>query len=116
MAGYQYRFDLQDMASRLSAGLVPASPFMLEGDNGEDVVTITKSVGNHFRIRALVDGATIDFLVDTGATDTVLTYRDAERVGIDTSQLVFNRPVNTANGQTFSARARRTHQNWRDRT
>lgn len=106
VAGYQYRFDLQDMASRLSAGLVPASPFMLKGENGEDVVTITKSMGNHFRIRALVDGETVDFLVDTGATDTVLTYSDAESVGIDTDNLVFNRPVNTANGQTFSARAR----------
>lgn len=106
VAGYQYRFELQDMGNRLSAGLIPASPFTVTDSNGNDAVKITRSIGGSFRINALVNGERINFLVDTGATDTVLAYHDALAVGIQPDALTFNRPVNTANGQTFSARAR----------
>lgn len=106
VAGYQYRFELQDMGTRLSAGLIPASPFMITDSEGNNVVNITRSSGGSFRIKALINGETVNFLVDTGASDTVLAYHDALAVGIDPETLTFNRPVSTANGQTFSARAR----------
>jgi aspartyl protease family protein len=49
-------------------------------------------------------GVAVVFLVDTGATATVLSATDAERSGIDTAALDFNRPVQTANGVAFYAR------------
>ena len=45
------------------------------------------------------------FLVDTGASTTVLTFADAARSGIDVDALAFNRPVQTANGMAFYAGA-----------
>jgi aspartyl protease family protein len=47
----------------------------------------------------------IRFLVDTGASSTVLTLADAGRSGLDTAALEFDRPVQTANGMAFYARA-----------
>ena len=44
-------------------------------------------------------------MIDTGATTTTLTLKDARRVGIDTEKLSFDVPLNTANGLSFAASA-----------
>jgi aspartyl protease family protein len=105
VAGYQYRFDLQDFASRVTAGLVPGSPVSSIGRDGRASVTLDKFDNGHFGARASVDGVTIPMIIDTGATTTVLTARDAERVGIDTKRLSYSVAVTTANGRTKAALA-----------
>jgi len=52
----------------------------------------------HYYLTASVNGTDIRFVVDTGATQIVLTQRDAQRAGIDTANLAFTSLANTANG------------------
>ena len=103
--GYQYRYELQDVASRVTAGLVPGSPLSITDSEGSTAVMLEKDAGGHFEARATVQGRSIRVVVDTGATSTVLTSEDASRVGIDTAALRFTIPVSTANGIARAARA-----------
>ncbi|MCT7375535.1 TIGR02281 family clan AA aspartic protease [Chelativorans salis] len=102
--GYQYRYELQDVASRLTAGLVPGSPMTVAGSEGHAVM-LDKSSNGHFEVRMQVNGTTVRALVDTGASATVLTAADAERVGIAAEDLHFTTPVMTANGRALAASA-----------
>lgn len=105
VAGYQYRYELQDVASRLTAGLVPGSPLSLVTDDGRAAVMLERMSSGHFEVRASVNGVPISMLVDTGATGTVLTAADARRAGYDPDTLSFDVPVMTANGLAYAARA-----------
>lgn len=105
VAGYQYRYELQDVASRITAGLVPGSPLSVTGDDGRSAVMLERAGDGHFIVNASVNGQTIPFLVDTGASRTVLTSFDADLAGIDTAGLDFTVPVATANGRGLAARA-----------
>ncbi len=107
MTGYQYRYELQDVASRLTAGLVPGSPLSLSSEDGIAVM-LEKRGNGHFEVRGQVNGRDVDFLIDTGATTTVLTAFDARAVGIDMNTLSFTIPVATANGTARAARASAT--------
>ena len=44
--------------------------------------TLTREANGHFFARALVNGQSVDFMVDTGATAVALTEADARRIGI----------------------------------
>ena len=44
--------------------------------------TLTREANGHFYARALVNGQSVDFIVDTGATAVALTEADARRIGI----------------------------------
>jgi len=105
MTGYQYRYELQDVASRLTAGLIPGSPISLS-DSSRAAVMIDKAVNGHFEVRILANDAAVRALIDTGATTTVLTAQDAARAGIDVDALSYSWPVMTANGRAMAARAR----------
>jgi aspartyl protease family protein len=103
IAGYQYRYELQDFASRITAGLVPGSPLSITDSDGNHTVMLEKLSNGHFGTRAIINGATINVMVDTGATSTVLTTADARRAGFDTSNLNFTIAVSTANGVARAA-------------
>lgn len=106
IAGYQYRYELQDVASRVTAGLVPGSPLALGMDNGRATVTLDKADNGHFEARILVNGASVRTMVDTGATSTVLTAEDAIAAGFNPAALNFTTPVSTANGMARAATVR----------
>ncbi len=74
----------------------------ISSGNGE--VSIRRSESGHFEVTAIVNGNPVRFMVDTGASDVSLSIEEAERVGIDTSRLVFNKRYQTANGLTTGAR------------
>lgn len=101
--GYLYRYELQDIASRVSAGLVPGSPLSTLGDDGRAQVTITRSSNNHFEARAAINNQPVRLLIDTGASTTVLTSADAEAIGLDIKALNYSVPISTANGTALSA-------------
>ncbi len=105
MGGYQYRYELQDVASRLTAGLIPGSPIALRDDDGRAAVMLDRLRSGHFEVRAEVEGQPIQFLIDTGATSTVLTSADAGRIGLDPAALRYDVTVMTANGAARAARA-----------
>ena len=66
VAGYQYRYELQDFANRVTVGLVPGSPLTV--NDGGNTVMLEKLANGHFGARGVVNGATVDFIVDTGAS------------------------------------------------
>lgn len=103
VAGYQYRYELQDVASRITAGLIPGSPISGKDSAGNLTVTLAKSVNGHFEVNGKVNGARTSFLIDTGASMVILSASDAKRAGIDTANLSYSVPVTTANGGTNAA-------------
>lgn len=105
VAGYQFRYELQDAASRLSAGLVPGSPMSFVDAEGRESVYVERAAGGHFEAQVRINGEPVRAIVDTGASATVLTAADARRVGLDPDGLTFQVPVATANGRAQAARA-----------
>jgi clan AA aspartic protease (TIGR02281 family) len=57
----------------------------------------------HYLVEALVNGAPVTFLVDTGASDIVLNLDDARRVGLEPRRLGFTQRYSTANGEVRGA-------------
>ena len=57
----------------------------------------------HVVLEGAVNGATVRFLVDTGATFVALTVADAAAAGIGRGSLNFNATMNTANGKAHAA-------------
>lgn len=106
VAGYQYRYELQDIGSRVTAGLIPASAISRLSDDSTLTVTLTKSSGGHFEVNGKVNGKYVHFLIDTGASSIVLSYEDAQKIGINTDNLNFTAPIMTANGTSKAAHAR----------
>ena len=64
---------------------------------------IAKSTDGHFWARGTVNGASVRFLVDTGATAVALTPADAERLGLTPADLHYSYRVVTAGGQARAA-------------
>jgi aspartyl protease family protein len=64
---------------------------------------VQPGAGGHYVIEAMVDGAPVTFLVDTGASDIVLTMADAERLGLQPATLRFTQRFATANGEVRGA-------------
>jgi aspartyl protease family protein len=58
----------------------------------------------HFHLVVDVNGVPIRFVVDTGASDIVLSTADAVRVGIDPKSLTYLGTAQTANGIVRTAR------------
>ena len=104
MGGYQYRYELQDIASRMTAGLIPGSPISMRDNQGRAAVMLERMSNGHFEVRAEINGTPVTLLVDTGATNTVLSAADAGRAGIDPATLDYNVAVMTANGEARAAR------------
>ena len=61
-------------------------------------VEVPRGPGGHYDVTLEVEGEPVRFVVDTGATDVVLSRADAERVGVDLDALVYTGVAETANG------------------
>ena len=72
-------------------------------DAGADVITLRRATDGHFYASANIDGQDIEFIVDTGASNIVITRRDARRLGIDPDSLVYVGRAYTANGPVRTA-------------
>ncbi|WP_415920448.1 TIGR02281 family clan AA aspartic protease [Tateyamaria sp. SN6-1] len=69
-------------------------------------VTVPRSRDGHYYLTLDINGTPTDFVVDTGATDIVLTAQDAEAAGLDPDNLNFLGRANTANGEVRTAPVR----------
>lgn len=58
----------------------------------------------HYYLTLQINGEPVDFLVDTGASEMVLTLNDARRVGLSLDNLVYTGRAMTANGEVRTAR------------
>lgn len=84
--------------------LVPRQSVIQE--DGSTIVSAPRAPDGHYYLSLRINDAPVLFVVDTGATDLVLTRGDAARVGLDPSSLPFLGIANTANGQTRTAQVR----------
>ncbi|MGB0798461.1 MAG: retropepsin-like aspartic protease family protein [Planktomarina sp.] len=75
----------------------------------QDSITVPRSRDGHYYLTVEINGRDVEFLVDTGATDVVLTQEDAAKVGIDVDTLAFLGTAQTANGTVSTARTRLKH-------
>ena len=94
LIGYAYREDFSNVGARLGGELLPSQAM----DLGDGEVEIRAGSDGHFTVTAEVNGQPVDFLVDTGASDIVLSPADARRIGYDPAYLSFTRQYSTANG------------------
>lgn len=82
--------------------LLPASMVQVSGD----VIELRRASDGHFHATLEVNGTDVRFMVDTGASDIVLSRRDAERVGFEPDGLGYLRQARTANGVVATAPVR----------
>ncbi|PJE29615.1 hypothetical protein PSM7751_00809 [Pseudooceanicola marinus] len=69
-------------------------------------ITLPQQADGHYYARLEVNGEPMTFLVDTGATDVVLTREAARAAGIDMDRLIYSGRAGTANGTVRTAPVR----------
>ncbi len=69
-------------------------------------IRVPRNFDGHFYLTVDLNGVPVDFVVDTGATDVVLTRNDARAAGIDLAALNFVGSAMTANGEVRTAPSR----------
>ena len=98
---YSYRFEAQRAWDRIRAELVPGSVQVA----GTRAINLRRANDGHFYVEAQVNGVPVRFMIDTGASHTVLDPRDAERVGFRLGRLSYLERLRTANGVVRAAPA-----------
>ncbi|MFT6076297.1 MAG: aspartyl protease family protein [Yoonia sp.] len=66
-------------------------------------IAVPRGFDGHYRLTLDINGTPVSFIVDTGASQVVLSQRDAARIGLDPAGLVYSRSANTANGVVRTA-------------
>jgi aspartyl protease family protein len=89
-------------AARPSSVAAPSAPS--DGDGWEYVVEA--GAHGHFVLDATVNGVPLAFLVDTGASEIMLTLDDARALGFLPQDLDFSQRFRTANGEVRGAPVR----------
>lgn len=102
VAGYAMRHDLETIAWRTVGALAPG--FAIDQPDG--TIALVRDSSGHFTLKADVNGATVRFLVDTGASIVTLTQEDARAIGLSPDSLNYRTPVTTANGRALVATVR----------
>lgn len=99
LVGYSFRSEFGHIGRRVSSLLLPAEGEPLDGRS----MRFTLASDRQFHVKALVSGTPVDFLVDTGASEVMLSQADARRVGLDPASLDYNQLYRTASGTTSGA-------------
>jgi aspartyl protease family protein len=101
LGGYVFRDDLAEAAARLRSAIIPgyAAP------GARQAVVVGRAEDGAFYVMAQVDGAPVRFLIDTGASDIVLSPGDAQRAGLGVGALRYSSAGETAGGTAFGAPA-----------
>ena len=74
------------------------SMFKTTTSENDKAIVVFKEADGHLYLNLEVNNKMIKFLVDTGATDIVLTRKDAARIGLDANNLKYWGSAKTANG------------------
>ena len=106
--GYNYREELGQIAFRIAGEYGPSSSNAQPEPplSGERSHRIRRRSDGHFTASVSVNGASVPMLVDTGASTVVLRQADAKKLGVDTANLRYTVPVQTANGVAYAAQVR----------
>lgn len=69
-------------------------------------IVLPRSPDGHYYLTAILNGETVRFVIDTGATNIVLTQEDAATVGLKPDTLDYMGRASTANGEVRTAAVR----------
>ena len=97
--GFAYRDEIMGVRQRVAIAFGTGRPVA----TGAHELVISQDADGGFQVVAQVNGQPVRFMVDTGATDTVLAPQDARRLGVDLSSLKFDTQSETANGLGYGA-------------
>ncbi len=70
------------------------------------LIEVPRRTDGHFYMTLQINDVPVEFVVDTGATEVVLSEQDAMRVGFDPETLIYTGRASTANGEVRTARVR----------
>lgn len=99
VAGYTYWQRGEVDIGMVTAELTPRR----DSVNSPTEARFVANSGGDFVIEAEVQGTRVKFVVDTGASDVMLSRADAARVGFKPDRLKYTRQYMTANGPIFAA-------------
>jgi aspartyl protease family protein len=94
---YSFRADIQ--GTRLYGALVPSAVRI----SADGALTVSRAADGHFHMEGEINGSRESFLVDTGASDIVLSQRAATAAGLNPETLNYSRSYQTANGTVSGA-------------
>jgi aspartyl protease family protein len=118
LVAYAYRGEIKEVWYRVAAELGSSRPIPVEtagtGDRGHPdprtgygrAMEIRQASDGHYYVTASINGSDARLLVDTGATVTVLSVRDAEKGGLFPAPADFTAHVRTASGIAKAAPVR----------
>ncbi|GGO06392.1 aspartic protease [Iodidimonas muriae] len=95
---YAFRHEIGMVADRV-AGVATSE----RGYSAGDAMVFERDRNGHFLVRADISGREITFLVDTGASNVVLSPKDAQKLGINPRREQFFERYYTANGVVMGA-------------
>jgi aspartyl protease family protein len=97
VSGDQALVEIQGRRQSLRVGEVPVSVTSKAGSSAGTRIVLTAGSGGHFVSSGQINGASVRFLVDTGATEVSMSAQEADRIGL---QYRSGTPVllSTANG------------------
>jgi len=90
-------YSLRD---RIEASLYPERAIV----SAQGTVSFNRARDGHFYAEVEVNGEKIEFVIDTGASDIVLSEQDAETLGYPVGDLIYSGRASTANGVVPIAR------------
>lgn len=67
-------------------------------------IELPRAPDGHYYLVLEISGTAVEFMVDTGASNVVLSRDDAERLGFDPAKMIYLGTANTANGTVRTAR------------
>ncbi len=94
-----YRGEFEGVGQRLRTAFSGSYPVAA----GAHEMVVPQDESGGFYVMAQINGQPVRFLIDTGASDTVLSPDDAHRLGLDTPGLTYSRLAETANGTGYGA-------------
>jgi aspartyl protease family protein len=94
LLGFAYRDVASDAWSRIRSTIVPGYAVATAAHQ----TIVSRDADGSFYAIADVNGVPVNFLIDTGASDIVLSPADAKRLGLDLQALKFDYTYETANG------------------
>lgn len=81
----------------------------LQSSAGAGQIEVPRARDGHYYLTLTINNVPVDFVVDTGATQVVLTNEDARRVGLDPDNLAYLGSAQTANGTVRIAQVTLDH-------
>lgn len=96
---YSMRFEFMSIADKVIAEFNPKRAIV-----EKDRVLVRRDISGHYKVYVTIRDVEVEMLVDTGASKIVLTPSDAQKIGFNVNEMIYDRPMMTAGGVVNGAR------------